>query len=195
MLAASQQRRATESNGSPTTEPVNALCLVAQPPTRLRTAHPVPPALAVRAPIRFPGGARCGLAHSNPHASWLLVAGAVSGFGSELKLAHAPFAFLTTNTAGHLPSFSWPWCGRPSSKCPCVLMPGHYPYRKGSPGCRRYSPPTAGRSLLSVLYRNIVWQKRPRHGDDRGKTPAAANWRARIWGPATPAEEIYSKGE
>lgn len=44
LLVASQQRRATESNGSPTTEPVNALCLVAQPPTRLRTvASPVVP--------------------------------------------------------------------------------------------------------------------------------------------------------
>ncbi len=32
---------------------------------------------------------------------WMLMAGAVSGFGLELKLAHAPFAFLTTNTTEH----------------------------------------------------------------------------------------------
>jgi hypothetical protein len=31
----------------------------------------------------------------------MLMAGAVSGFGLELKLAHAPFAFLTTNTTEH----------------------------------------------------------------------------------------------
>lgn len=76
----------------------------------------LPPTFAVRAPIQFPGGAGCGMAHSNPHASWCQV---------------------TT------------------------------PIGKSSPGCRCYTPPPAGRSLLSALYRNIVWQK---------KTPARRYW-------------------
>lgn len=31
---------------------------------------PIPPTIVVRAPIRFPEGAGCEIAHSNPHASW-----------------------------------------------------------------------------------------------------------------------------
>ena len=46
---------------------------------------------------------------------------------------------------------------------------------------------------ISIIQEHCMAKKTP--AEDRGKTPAAANWRARMWGPATPEEEIYSKGE
>jgi hypothetical protein len=66
-----------------------------------------------------------------------------------------PVLYATSGWASLLPSFSRPWCIRPSPATP---------------------------------------EKRPRRRTG-AKAPEAANWRARMWGPATPAEEIYSKGE
>ena len=43
-------------------------------------------------------------------------------------------------------------------------MPGHYPYRKGNPGCRRYSPPTAGRRCYQYYTGTLYGKKDPGGG-------------------------------
>ena len=50
---------------------------------------------------------------------------------------------------------------RDSLSSPRLQSPGHYPYRKGSPGCRRYSPPTAGRRCYQYYTGTLYGKKDP----------------------------------
>ena len=60
-----------ESNGIPSARPLSIACVSAYALTNTtEDCTFLPPAFAVRAPIQFPEVAECGMAHSNPHASW-----------------------------------------------------------------------------------------------------------------------------